>query len=159
MIKETLGFCFSMLFCIITINAQQADLPKTFIGYGWLVAFPYDIAFIPSEQIDYSPTVKDFFKQKKKYGVRLNGEDSVTAALDYTQHYPIKYHDGDTNYIQVVPVMAYYKLDYIFSKSNAVLNIEPYSEMLQLYSYQDKVDSVFYRFGMDYDFHFRIIQN
>jgi hypothetical protein len=148
-----------ILFFSVAVNAQQMDLPKKFLGFGWLVAFPYDIAFIPSDNLNQAPTVRDFFKQKRKYGLRLNDEDSVIAALRPGKHLPIKWHTGDTDYIQVIPVLAYYKLDYVFSKSRT--DMSPgvdYSEMLQVYYYRNKVDSVFYRFGMEYDFDFHIIR-
>lgn len=152
-------FSAAFLLCF-TSNAQQFDLPKNYLGFGWLVSFPYDDAFIPSEKTNSLPTVEEFFKQKTKYGVRLNEEDSVIAAIRRSNmRYNIKWHTGDTSYIKVVPVLAYYSLDYVFDNViDTTSDKKPYSEMLQVYYYRNKVDSVFYRFGMDYNFQFRPIE-
>lgn len=148
-----------------SLHAQEKSkkLPDTFLGYGWVVGFPYDIAFIPSERPDTVPTSEDYFVQRNKYGIRLNDEEKAIEALRKARIYPIKWHTGEKDSLEIIPVMAYYSLRYIdyarFRIDTSKVKFEPYSEMLQVYSYKGKTDSVFYRFGMYYNLELRVLGN
>lgn len=163
MMKRKYIMLIITMLSLLSLYAQQKNdnLPDTFLGYGWLVGFPYDITFILSERSDKTPTIEDYFEQKYKYGIRINSEDEVLEVLHQGHFYPIRWHNGGNDSLEIIPVMAYYSLYYrdisSLKRDTTKVKFEPYHEMLQVYFYKDKSDSVFYRFGMDYDIELRVI--
>lgn len=131
--------------------AQKVELQDNFLGFGWIVGFGYDRAFFPSEKLNKIPTIGDFFKQKRKYGFRVNEEQNAYEALQQSGIARIKREDkNDTLYI--TPVIASFR---IFK--NSYISKER-KEMLQVYSYKGKQDSVFYYIDMDFELQLSVIK-
>ncbi len=99
-----------MLVCFLPTKAQgqKGSLPEKYIGYGWVVGFPYDNAFIPSNTPDKAPTVENYFVQKNKQGIRVNEDENAVFALSQGKFCQIKTRTGQRDSILVVPVMAYW---------------------------------------------------
>lgn len=148
--KVRVIFLITMLHICFVVKAQNHKLPDNYLGFGWIVGFGYDRAFFPSDNLHKIPTAKDFFKQRKKYGIRVNEEDNAYEALKQSEIVKIK-RKGKVDTLYVTPVLAFYKIYDIES-------LKPHSEMLQVYSYKGKVDSVFYQFGMDFELKLSVIK-
>lgn len=147
MMKTKIILLLATLHLNFATHAQQGNLPDNFLGFGWIVGFGYDRAFFPSEKLNKVPTVEEFFKQKKKYGVRVNEEQNAYEALQQSKIAKIK-RDGKADTLYVTPVVAYFKIYKKFENK----------EMLQVYSYKGKVDSVFYQFGIDFNLQLSVIK-
>jgi len=151
MMKTKIVLLFAVIHLSLATYAQQGELPDSFLGFGWIVGFGYDRAFFPSEKLNRVPTVEDFFKQKKKYGVRVNEEQNAYEALQQSKIAKVK-RDGKADTLYVTPVVASFKIYTDGYKSREKL------EMLQVYCYKGKVDSVFYRFDIDFELELSVIK-
>lgn len=163
MIKMISALSTVMSLLTLTVSSQETQLDRlsnSFLGFGWLVGFPYDAVFIPSQTPYHPPSIKDFFKQKNKYGIRLNEESEVEYLLSQGVELKLCGVDGDSFGVDIKPVLAYYSVEYINLPKSQGGNelLKPYSEMLQVFKYQNRVDSVMYRFGMHVNYMFKPIR-
>lgn len=101
--------------------------------------------------------------QKNKFGIRVNDDENAISALAQGQFYPVKTRLRQNDSLLIVPVMAYYSLQYgNVSTGNAdssKVGLKPYNEMLQVYTYKGNLDSVFYRITLDVDLRVRVISD
>lgn len=162
LLKKSIIF-FGICYCLFsTAYAQKNRLKPNYLGFGWVVIFPYDIAFIPYNRTDKIPTIQDFFRQTNKFGLRLNEDEEVYESLKSRKYMQITWQDNEPDSIAVIPVIAKYTMTDInisgIGGDTMNLKANLYNYMLQVYNYNGNVDSVMYEFGRNYEIELKVLR-
>lgn len=126
------------------VRAQQKDSIQFFLGTGWIVGVSTDIVFVPCNSSTKLPSVDDFFKEKNKYGLRLNNVDGAAIANSYCFERKIITPKEGASTICITPVVATYKLAHVDDESKGVY------ESGRTYKYKNISDTVKYTVNLHY---------
>jgi hypothetical protein len=160
---KKIKYLFVLLSLCIPLRAHDDDkLEKEFLGFGWVVGVSVDLVFVPSDRFDKLPTIEDYFNQTNKYGLRVNEEENAIEALNYSRRLPIKWRDNEEDSIDITPVIASYTLydkEYsVIKRDTGQVHLAPYHQMNRIYYYNNEVDTVTYRFGIDFELDLKVIR-